>query len=494
MKYPAGLTLMLSASSFAMSRPVDLPNIVLIYADDLGFGDVRCYNPDSKIPTPNIDRLAEQGVRFVDAHSPSTICSPSRYGILTGRYPWRTGLRRGNPPVGAQPWIEECRIALPEMLRRAGYQTAVFGKWGLGSDWNAAAKPDREGLDVSAAAIDYSKPVYSGKPFGFTHEEVHLWYGGQFPGRVYPCNLEPDAFEKADGARWYFENGLSRGGDPDFESFDMEEAQMHYIERTVDWIEKADAPFFVYYAPHIPHWPHVPAPQFQGTTKMESYGDFIAQLDWAVGQIVQVLEKTGQLENTLIVFSSDNGPEVQSYGYHEKGHASSGPWRGVKRDVWEGGHRVPFMVVWPNTVPGGQVSERLVCQTDLFATFADLLRVVLPRDCAEDSFSFLDELLPERVVKEPRRLAVHHTGSSDVLALRQGDWVFVNGPSGDNDRQEPAWFREQLGVIPHDQPVELFNLREDPRQTRNLSVRLPGKSEEMSRILRQIEQSGRSRK
>ena len=485
---------MLSASSFAMSRPVERPNIVLIYADDLGFGDVGCYNPDSKIPTPNIDRLAEQGVRFIDAHSPSTICSPSRYGILTGRYPWRTGLRSGNPAVGVQPWIDEGRIAMPEMLRRLGYQTAVFGKWGLGNDFESAARPGRKGLDVSAAAIDYSKPVYSGRPFGFTHEEVHLWYGGQFPGRVYSCHLTPGSFEKADGARWYFENGMSRGGDPDFASFNMEEAQMHYIARTVDWIEKTDEPLFVYYAPHIPHWPHVPAPQFQGITEMGFYGDFIAELDWAVGQIVQALEKTGKLENTLIFFTSDNGPEVQSYGYHQKGHASSGPWRGVKRDVWEGGHRTPFIATWPGTIPGGRVSDRLLSQTDIFATMADLLYFPLPTHCAEDSFSFLDELLPGRAISEPRTLAIHHTGSSDVLALRQGDWVFISGPSGDNGKQEPSWFREQLGVLPHDQPVELFNLREDPRQTRNLSDRFPEKSEEMGRLLRQIEQSGRSRK
>jgi arylsulfatase A-like enzyme len=494
MKYPAGLTLMLSASSFAMSRPAEHPNVVLIYADDLGFGDVSCYNPESKIPTPNIDRLAEQGVRFVDAHSPSTICSPSRYGILTGRYPWRTGLRRGNPPVGAQPWIEEGRIALPEMLRRAGYETAVFGKWGLGSDWNATARPGRRGLDVSAEAIDYSKPVYSGKPFGFTHEEVHLWFGGQFPGRVYPCNLEPDAFEKADGARWYFENGLSRGGDPDFESFDMEEAQMHYIERTVDWIEKADAPFFVYYAPHIPHWPHVPAPQFQGTTEMGFYGDFIAELDWAVGQIVQALEKTGQLENTLIFFTSDNGPEVQSYGYHQKGHVSSGPWRGVKRDVWEGGHRTPFIVAWPGTVSSGRVSRRLVSQTDIFATIADLLNRPLPNDCAEDSFSFLDELLPSHAVGEPRTLAIHHSGTSDKLALRKGEWVLIDAPSGDNAKQEPEWFRKKRGVVPHDQLVELFNLKDDPQQTRNRAAEFPEKVKELKQLLQKLEQSGRTRK
>ncbi len=476
-----------------MSRPVERPNIVLIYADDLGFGDVRCYNRDSKIPTPNVDRLAERGIRFVDAHSPDSICSPSRYGILTGRYSWRTNLRRGNPDVGVQPWINEGRMAMPEMLRRAGYATAVFGKWGLGSDFSSAARPGRKGLDVSAEAIDYSRPIYSGKPFGFTHEEVHLWYGGEYFQKVYPCGREEGAFEKTDGGRWYFENGTSRGGDPDFAAFDMEEAQMHYIERTVNWIENAAAPFFVYYAPHIPHWPHVPAPQFQGTTEMGFYGDFIAQLDWAVGQIFQTLEKIGQLENTLIIFTSDNGPEVQSYGYRDKGHASSADWRGAKRDVWEGGHRTPFVVAWPGRIPGGKVSDRLVSQTDIFATVADLLNVSLPSDCAEDSFSFLDELLSGKTVEESRALAIHHTGTSDTLALRQGDWVLIAGPSGDNAAQEPEWFRKERGVVAHDQSVELFNLNTDPQQTKNCAADFPEKVNEMRHLLDELKQSGRSR-
>jgi arylsulfatase A-like enzyme len=483
----------LQAQARSPERVESPPNVVLIYADDLGFGDVSCYNPNSKIPTPNIDRLAAQGVRFLDAHSPDSICGPSRYGILTGRYSWRTGLRSGNPPPGSQPWINEGRIALPEMLRRKGYETAVFGKWGLGTDFASAAKPGRKGLDISAAAIDYAKPVFSGEPFGFTHEEVHLWYGREYFTRTYPSGLVPGAFEKTDGGRWYFVNGMSRGGNPDFAAFDMEEAQMHYIRRTVDWIEQAKEPFFVYYAPHIPHWPHVPAPQFQGTTEMGFYGDFIAQLDWAVGEIVQVLRKAGQLNNTLIVFTSDNGPEIQTYTYHEEGHASSGPWRGVKRDVWEGGHRTAFIVAWPGTVSGGRGSSRLISQTDIFATVADLLDVELEADCAEDSFSFLDELLPQEEVEHIRTLAIHHTGMSDTLALRKGDWVLINGPTGDNGRQEPEWIRQERGVEPHTQPVELFNLKTDPQQTKNLAAEHPERVKELKKLLNQLEASGRTR-
>lgn len=470
-----------------------MPNIVLIYADDLGYGDVSCYNPDSKIPTPHIDTLAAEGMRFTDAHSPDTICSPSRYGILTGRYSWRTEIKVGNPEVGAQPWIDKGRLTMPEMLRQKGYQTAVIGKWGLGSDWNAAAKPGRKELDVSAEAIDYSKPIHSGKPFGFTHEEVHLWYGRSYFEKTYPSGEVSGAYETTDGGRWYFENGMSRGGDPEFAAFDMEEAQMHYIERSVEYINRTDAPFFLYYAPHIPHWPHVPAQQFQGTTEMGYYGDFIAQLDWAVGQIVEALAAKNQLENTLIIFASDNGPEAQSYEYHQQGHASSGDWRGLKRDAWEGGHRTPFIMQWPKKIAGNSVSERLVSQTDIFATLAELLDFRIPRDSAEDSFSFLDEIVPDREVDERRTLAIYHTGTSHKFALRHNGWVLINAPSGDNGEQEPEWFRKERGVVPHDEPVELFNLKRDPQQLKNLSAEFPEKVTALQRLLTEVIESGRTR-
>ncbi len=470
------------------------PNIVLIYADDLGYGDVSCYNNDSKIPTPHLDQLALNGVRFTDAHSSDTICSPSRYGILTGRYSWRTSIKSGNPPIGHQPWIEEEQVVFPEFLKRLGYATAVIGKWGLGSDWEAAAFPDRDGLDVSPQAIDYTKPIYSGRPYGFMHEEVHLWYGRKVFERTYPSGLEPGAYEPTDGGRWYFENGISRGGNPNFSAFNMEEAQMHYIERSVEYIKEAKAPFFLYYAPHIPHWPHVPAPKFQGATRLGYYGDFVAQLDWAVGQIVQALRDTGHADNTMIIFTSDNGPEVQSYMYHKHGHASSGKWRGVKRDVWEGGHRTPFILSWPGRVEAGKVSHRLISQTDIFATVADLLEMPLPQVGAEDSFSFLDEILPARHVDDPRIFAIHHTGTSNTLAIRKGNWVLINGPSGDNGRQEPAWFYNQRGVIPHNEPFELFNLKNDPQQTRNLSVEEADELSILKQLLKDVVQAGRSRK
>jgi arylsulfatase A len=281
------------------------PNVVLIYADDLGFGDVGCFDRRCRIPTPNIDALAGRGVRFIDAHAPDTICSPSRYGILTGRYSWRTERKSGNPAPGEQPWIDSDRLTLASMLKSCGYDTAALGTWGLGADWAAAARPGREGLDMSPKGIDYSKHIPAGECVGFTYDDLHLWYGPGYHQTVYPCGRQEGALEKADGGRWYFENGWSRGGEPRFDAFDMEEAQMHYIRRAVDYIDAKGgasenpnynvtpgAPFLLYYAPHIPHWPHVPAPQFQGTTPMGYYGDFVAELDWAVGRIVEPFGET----------------------------------------------------------------------------------------------------------------------------------------------------------------------------------------------------------
>jgi arylsulfatase A-like enzyme len=504
----AGLAVLFSVVTAVAMPAVGRPNVVLIYADDLGFGDLSCYNPDGKISTPNIDKLAQNGMRFVDAHAPDTICSPSRYGILTGRYSWRTHIKSGNPVPGDQPWIEKSRLTLPAMLKGLGYDTAVFGKWGLGADWSAAAKPGREGIDISADAIDYSKPIYSARSAGFTYEEVHLWYGSEYFKKQYTTSADASAPRYTDGGRWYFENGLSRGGDPDFAAFDMEAAQMHYIRRSVDYIDakggasrqhgfaiQEDAPFFLYYAPHIPHSPIVPAPQFQGKTDAGFFGDFVAELDWAVGQIVGALERNGLLSNTLIIFSSDNGAERYAYKRMQQyEHFSNGDWRGVKRDLWEGGHRVPFVISWPGKVQGGLVSDRLVSQTDIFSTLAQYFEVSLPDNAAEDSYSFLDELMDTKVSMPKRDFAVHHS-MDNQYAIRKGDWVFVQSPSGDTNGQqgEPQWLRDERAILSHTQPYELFNLAEDPQQKVNLYSTYSEKAGELARLLEKIMENGRTR-
>ncbi len=473
------------------SQGAERPNVVIIYADDLGYGDVQCYNNDSKTLTPNIDKLAENGVRFTDAHSPSSISGPSRYALLTGCYSWRTPLKRMNPATGEDLRVEPDRETIASVFTAEGYNAAAIGKWGLGGNWSKAAREGREGLDVSPEAIDYSKPIEGALAMGFTYESIHRWFSSKYGVTKYPSSYEQGARKYNDGARWYFENGMSRDGDPAWESFDMREAQMYYIEKTVEYIRanggkgenpafnlKEDAPFFVYYAPHIPHLPHVPDEQFQGVTELGIYGDFIYQLDWAVGQIVEALEEIGQLENTMIIFASDNGPERHVYNLIEShDHRSMGDLRGVKRDLYQGGHNTPFIVSYPAAVAKGVVSDRLVSQTDLLATCADLIGGDYNRKQAEDSFSFIDELIPSANVERKRDIAIHHSANGN-LALRDGDWMLILGDSG-SDSAEPEWFREELGAELIETPYGLFNLKDDPRQTKNLYNDYPDIVEKM---------------
>ncbi len=472
------------------------PNVVLIYADDLGFGDVGCYDDRCQIPTPNIDSLAEKGIRFTNAHAPDTICSPSRYGILTGRYSWRTSRKTGNPAPGEQPWIDADRTTLASILKDCGYDTAALGKWGLGADWENAARPEREGLDISPDAIDYSKKIPVGECVGFTYDDLHLWYGRDYYETTYPCGQEEGAAEETDGGRWYFENGWSLDGEPRFEDFDMEEAQMHYIRRAVDYIDAnggqshdpaynvdPDSPFFLYYAPHIPHWPHVPAPRFQGTTDMGYYGDFVVELDWAVGQIMEALERNDMADNTVVIFCSDNGPEHQCYDYiQDYDHYSMGELRGIKRDLWEGGHRTPFILSWPGEDVESRVSERFLSQTDIIATLADYLDYDLGDDAAEDSFSFLDELIVDHSVPRQRDVAIYHSATGK-MAIRKGPWVLVDAPSGDDIGAEPEWFRAMRDVESHDQERELFHIGRDPQQRENLYADKPEKARELLDLL-----------
>ncbi|NWK57300.1 sulfatase-like hydrolase/transferase [Verrucomicrobiaceae bacterium N1E253] len=477
-----------------------LPNVVVIYADDLGYGDVSCYNAESKVKTPNIDRIAAEGMMFTDGHSPDTICSPSRYGILSGRASWRTHRKKGNPAPGEQPWIEKTRLTLASMLKEKGYDTAAIGKWGVGSDWESAAKPGRKGLDLSEKSIDYTKPIHSGRCIGFTYDWVHLWFGhSYYSTKKYPW----DHGGYRDGGRWFFENGMTEGGKVDFESFDMRKAQMEVIERSVRYIDakggrvdypqfnqRKGKPFFLYYAAHIPHGPIVPAKQFQGSTQCGDYGDFVNQFDWAVGQITDALKRNGMLENTILVITSDNGPEHWSYSFIDKfKHNSMGELRGAKRNLWEGGHRVPFIVSWPQKMQKRGISQRLVSQLDLVATIADVVDYKIGPGNAEDSFSFASEFGQDVKESTPKRDLIIHHDSNNRYALRKGDWVFIDHKSGG---PEPEWLRKRKGREKHNFPGELFNLKEDPYESNNLYGKHPEKVKEMKRLLDQLKKSDKT--
>ncbi len=506
MKKTLTLASSLAVVATAMAANDQMPNVVIIYADDLGFGDVSCYNPRGKIITPNIDKLADKGVRFIDAHTSSSISSPSRYGLLTGQYSWRTDLKRGNPLSGDELWIDPSRLTIASLLDGVGYNTAAIGKWGLGANYSAAARPGREGFDFSPEAIDYSKPIPSAQLIGFDYESLHRWYGPNSYQKYYQYPEADGGRKYKDGGRWYFENGMSRDGAPQFEKFDMEEAQMYYIEKTVEYIKAAGGkgkknpnfniekgkPFFVYYTPHIPHHPHVPADQFKGTSEVGVYGDFVLQLDWAVGQIVNAIEEIGELDNTIIIFGSDNGPERQVYDYIEKyDHESMMDFRGVKRDIYQGGHTTPFIISYPHAKENGRVSDRLVSLTDVLATLADMIGIDYNTEkFAEDSYSFADEIVNVEV-EDSRKMAIHHSADGN-LALRSGDWVLINNTVG-NDSLEPEWFRERIGAKNIGTTCELFNLKDDPKQTTNIINEYPEKAAELQKELLHYIFEGRTR-
>ncbi|MDQ8194101.1 arylsulfatase [Coraliomargarita sp. SDUM461004] len=492
------LSLFTISLSIASGNPTP-PNIVIIYADDLGFGDLGCYNSGSRIPTPNLDRLAGSGLLFTNAHSPDTICSPSRYGILTGRYfGRRVGVEQNNPLPGAQPEIDPERMTLPSMLRDAGYDTAAIGKWGLGADWAAAAKPGRKGYDPTPTAIDYSKAIFAGKPFGFTYEALHYWYGYEYyEGTDYDGDFQHPF---TDGGRWHFENGIARNGGPNFSEFDMVQAQLDYLKNTVDYIDskkaseqsearfnqQSDAPFFIYYAPHIPHLPLAVSPQFIGKSEAGLYGDFVYQLDWSVGEIIDALSRNGLRENTLVIFASDNGPERVAYPRISKyAHFSMGTWRGLKRDLWEGGHRTPFIVSWPGQIEPG-ATEELISQVDVFATIAEILEQALPNEAAEDSISFL----PVLQGKGGQREDILCRSASGNLLISRGEWTYMNGVG--NSTPELDWFREMRSAAFPAPEGELFNLADDPQQIHNLIKKEPSKAKELKTLLQKQVENGRS--
>jgi arylsulfatase A len=374
--------------------PTRLPNIVILYADDMGFGDLGVQNPASKIPTPHLDRLAQQGTRFTDAHSSSGICTPSRYALLHGRYHWR----KFHSIVNSfdQPILDDDRQTIAEMLKAKGYDTACIGKWHLGWDWNAIKKPGataRGNAGYAPDAFDWAKPI----PGGPLSHGFDYYFGDDVPNfppytwfendRVVapPTETLKTTAPTAEG-RWEARPG------PAVKDWDFWAVMPTLTTKAEQWIaaRRPDKPFFLYFPFTSPHAPIVPTKEFAGKSKANGYGDFMVQTDDAVGRVLAALEKHGFADNTLVIFSADNGPETYAYErVRSFDHRSMGPLRGVKRDLWEGGHRVPFIVRWPGKVAAGKVSDGLISQIDVFATLAAVVEAPIPAGSAEDSYNQL---------------------------------------------------------------------------------------------------------
>jgi arylsulfatase A-like enzyme len=408
------------------------PNIVLVFADDLGYGDIGCYNPESRIPTPNIDRLAEEGIRFTDAHSADSVCTPSRYGLLTGRYSWRGKLRTGVLFNWEPPLIEQSRMTLASLLKKNDYRTAISGKWHLGLGfktkpgkevdfevplpWPGGPEPDR----AISESIDLSAPVFGGpEDLGF---DKAFYTAGCSTDQEPFCFIENRFMVGMENASYRNPYGSWRSGmaSPDWVN---ETVDVSFTEWGLNFIEEShkqnpEQPFFLYLPLSSPHSPHVTAEFAHGKSAAGTRGDMVWLVDWATGQISKKLKDLGLTKDTLIIVTSDNGPLLGSleFGNSEgtakitNGHKSMGDLRGRKGRVWEGGHRVPFVARWPGNIPAGSKSDYTFCFTDMLATIADVIGEKLPSGTGEDSFTMLPALLGQKMNQRPA--IIHHSNSS----------------------------------------------------------------------------------
>jgi len=487
-------------SSWSWAQVPQKPNVLILYADDLGFGDLGIQNSDSKIPTPNLDALARTGMRFTDGHSSSGICTPSRYALLTGRHHWRDFHGIVNA-FGGSVFKPE-RLTLAELLKDSGYRTAAIGKWHLGWDWDAIKKPG-------------AKPVGDGRKKGFTPDAFN-WdqaipdgplahgFDSYFGDTVinFPpyCWIENDRVQKApdammDSTQWkpIKEGNWECRPGPMASDWDPYQNIPTTTSRGVEFLKAqsgSDEPFFLYFAFPSPHAPIIPNDKFDGKSGAGPYGDFVYETDDACGQLLAALDESGLADNTVVIFTADNGPERYAYARDEKfDHWSSKPFRGLKRDIYEGGHHVPFVIRWPGMTQAGSVCESLVSQVDIMATLAGQLNYDLPDDAAEDSH----DLMP--LLKDPsgsvRTTHVHNTRAKEY-AIRDGDWLLINLNTGYVSGRNKSWEAKHSSSSDDVQSVELYNLADDIGQRKNLASKFPERVNQMKALLKKTRDQGYS--
>ncbi len=472
------------------------PNLLIIYADDLGYGDVQCYNPErGKIPTPHIDKLAAQGMRFTDGHSSSGVCSPSRYTLLTGRYHWRTRLQSGIVPLWGAPLIAPDRMTIGTLAKQNGYRTACIGKWHLGWDWpipQDRATLFKEKPKGEATASDAHRSVWQevfSQPIGGgpVTRGFDRYFGTDVPNHPPFCFIEndrtvgiPTAFLPA---RLVGNNQASIQG-PALADWTLEPILPALGERAASFIAESaqkPEPFLLYLPLTSPHTPLSVNEEWKGKSGLNLYADFVMETDALVGRVLEALEKSGEAENTLVIFTADNGcaPYIGKSDLQKMGHYPSGPLRGAKADAWEGGHRVPFIVRWPGTVKPGSVCHQLVYQADFLRTFAEVFGVKLPDNAGEDSFSLMPLLKGEDIAIREHAVSASIQGTP---ALRSGSWKYIPAPGSD------GWGTGG----DQSQPVQLYNLADDLSESKNLAATMPEKVAEMNALLEKLIIAGRS--
>ncbi len=440
------------------------PNVVFIICDDLGYGDVQCLNPEhGKIKTPHVDQLASEGMIFTDAHSGSSVCTPTRYGLLTGRYSWRTKLQKGVVQGFSPCLIAEDRPTVAGFYQAQGYDTAIIGKWHLNFEYldPQSGKP----LKAKGKALP---PVGATIPDGPVHRGFDYFHG----------------IHHARSMEAIIENGEVIEHDP------VENFLPRVTKKSVDYINSRTGkkkPFFLYVPLGSPHTPIVPTGRWVGKSGLGEYGDFVMQTDHAVGEISKALQAQGFSENTLVIFTSDNGcsKAADIKGLAEQGHWVSGEMRGSKADIWDGGHRVPFIVRWPGKVASGSHCSQLICLTDFFRTTVDVLDAEVPAGSCEYSVSVLTALLGKQI--DSQRTGVVHHSISGHFAYRVGDWKLLLA------RASGGWSSPKEKDMGQDSDeAQLYNLAKDPREQNNLYNRQPDVVKKMlSQLVSDVE-SGRS--
>jgi arylsulfatase A len=486
----------------AAGRPA---NIVFILADDLGYGDVSCYNPASKVPTPHIDHIASEGIRFTDAHSSSTVCTPTRYSLLTGRMEFRTGMRGVFAGAGGPCLIEEGRLTLPEMLRHKGYATACVGKWHVGltffdKDGKPINKNDLEGVK----RIDYSRsipdsPIHRGfdQFFGTACCPGTDWLYAYIEGDRIP--VPPTHILDRTGLP---QHPYSKDNRPGMiaPGYDLEKLDLLFLDRSKKFLQEhvgahPDKPFFLYHACAAVHLPSFTADQFKGITKAGPHGDFIFELDYVIGELLKTLDRLGVADNTLVIFTSDNGPETTSVVNMRKDYQHDGarPWRGMKRDQWEGGHRVPLIARWPGKIKPGSTTTQMTSLTDIMATCAAIVGTELPNNAAEDSYNMLPVLLGRQSNEPVRKYLLQQTNRL-ALCIRTGRWKYLDHKgSGGNDYNSEELKPFALPDTAPYAPGQLYDLETDPGETRNLYFEHPDIVADLKQQLDRFVKQGYSR-
>ena len=488
--------------AFAVTKP----HVLLILADDLGYGDVHCYNAKAKVPTPNIDRLASEGMRFTDAHSPATVCTPSRYSLMTGQMAFR--VPNGGTVfqgAGGPCLIAPGRLTLPAMLRQQGYATAAVGKWHVGLTFrDKAGEPIHRGRLEDVRRIDFTRRVEGGpldhgfeRFFGTACCPTTDWLYAFIDGdRIPGPPIEP--IDKSKLPKHPYANDCRAGLiAPDFP---MEEVDLVFLKKSREFMEEhmrssPDKPFFLYHATQAVHLPSFAAPEVRNKTQAGPHGDFIGELDHIVGELMKELQKLGIEDKTLVLLSSDNGPETTSVVHMRSDHDHDGarPWRGMKRDAWEGGHRVPLIIRWPGHVQGGSTSNQLASLTDVMSTLAAITGADLPRDAAEDSFNLVPVLEGKATGPIRPYLLTQAFGGQRTLSIRRGMWKYIDHRgSGGNNYTSAELKQYALPEAAPEAAGQLYDLENDPGETTNLYFKRSEVAAELQALLNKSKTEGRS--